>query len=226
MRECRIAIAALLAVLLLGDGASAWAGDDSGGGRVERVLAAGQIDSSTVDVGTFTVVIYGQGERQPVSGAWTKLDTLPVRPDDKAGRRIALKLLSGTLIGSLSGYTLGKILAHGSSTKWFTRFYFQFGGVIGSVYGTTVGVSLVDLHAPFRTFIGSLLGIPVGLMAAKVNLWLFPVGPIAMATLASEVSRDYDLLPFILMSREARLFSVGVVPNPRESLSVIATLRF
>ena len=71
-----MAIAALLAVLLLGNGAAAGASNDSGGVRVERVLAAGQIDSSTVDVGTFAVVIYGQGERQPVSGAWTKLDTV------------------------------------------------------------------------------------------------------------------------------------------------------
>ena len=44
--------------------------------RVEQVLIAGQIDSSTVDVGAFVVVIYGQGERHPVSGAWTQLDTV------------------------------------------------------------------------------------------------------------------------------------------------------
>ena len=44
--------------------------------RVEQVLTAGQIDSSTVDVGAFVVVVYGQGERHPVSGAWTKLDTV------------------------------------------------------------------------------------------------------------------------------------------------------
>ena len=44
--------------------------------RVEQVLTAGQIDSSTVDVGAFVVVIYGQGERHPVSGAWTQLDTV------------------------------------------------------------------------------------------------------------------------------------------------------
>ena len=44
--------------------------------RVEQVLTAGQIDSSTVDVGAFVVIIYGQGERHPVSGAWTQLDTV------------------------------------------------------------------------------------------------------------------------------------------------------
>ena len=44
--------------------------------RVEQVLTAGQIDNSTVDVGAFVVVVYGQGERHPVSGAWAKLDTV------------------------------------------------------------------------------------------------------------------------------------------------------
>ena len=44
--------------------------------RVERVLPAGQIDSSTVDVGALAVVVYEQGERHPISGAWTQLDTV------------------------------------------------------------------------------------------------------------------------------------------------------
>ena len=44
--------------------------------QVERVLTAGQIDSSTVDVGALAVVVYEQGERHPVSGAWTQLDTV------------------------------------------------------------------------------------------------------------------------------------------------------
>ena len=44
--------------------------------RVEQVLTAGQIDSSTVDVGALAVVVYEQGERHPISGAWTQLDTV------------------------------------------------------------------------------------------------------------------------------------------------------
>ena len=66
----------LFASLLVADakvGAAANNAPDSV--RVEQVLTAGQIDSSTVDVGAFVVVIYGQGERHPVSGAWAKLDT-------------------------------------------------------------------------------------------------------------------------------------------------------
>lgn len=62
-------------LVLLPLGAAAWAQDVGEGVRVERVLTADQIDSSTVDVGAFVVVVYGQGERHPVSGAWTQLDT-------------------------------------------------------------------------------------------------------------------------------------------------------
>ena len=60
-------------LLLIGVGAAA--SDVPESVRVERVLTADQIDSSTVAVGAFVVVVYGQGERHPVSGAWAKLDT-------------------------------------------------------------------------------------------------------------------------------------------------------
>ena len=43
--------------------------------RAGVVLEDGEIDSSTVEVGTFAVVIYGQGERQPVSGERESLTT-------------------------------------------------------------------------------------------------------------------------------------------------------
>ena len=39
------------------------------------VLEAGEIDSSKVRVGAFAEVVYGKGARDPVSGAWEKLDT-------------------------------------------------------------------------------------------------------------------------------------------------------
>ncbi len=39
------------------------------------VLEAGGIDSSTVAVGSYVVVIHGQGERHPVSGEWEQLVT-------------------------------------------------------------------------------------------------------------------------------------------------------
>ena len=62
-------------LVLLPLGAAAWAQDVGEGVRVEQVLTADQIDSSTVAVGAFVVIVYGQGERHPVSGAWTQLDT-------------------------------------------------------------------------------------------------------------------------------------------------------
>ena len=43
--------------------------------RDEVVLEADEIDSSTVEIGALAVVVYGQGERQPTSGEWAKLDT-------------------------------------------------------------------------------------------------------------------------------------------------------
>ena len=53
---------------------------DTGGKDVEGlqtgvVLEAGEIDSHTVEVGALVVVVYGTGERHPISGKWTKLDT-------------------------------------------------------------------------------------------------------------------------------------------------------
>ena len=40
------------------------------------ILEAGEIDNRTVAVGAFAVVIYGQGERHPVSGKWEQLVTV------------------------------------------------------------------------------------------------------------------------------------------------------
>ena len=50
--------------------------EDDEGLQARVVLEAGEIDSRTVEVGTLVMVVYGQGERQPVSGEWAKLDTV------------------------------------------------------------------------------------------------------------------------------------------------------
>ena len=42
----------------------------------EVVLEAGEINSSTVEVDDFVIVVYGQGKQQPTSGEWAKLDTM------------------------------------------------------------------------------------------------------------------------------------------------------
>ncbi len=49
--------------------------EDAEGLRSRVVLEADEIDSSTVEVGALVVVVYGMGERHPVSGEWAKLDT-------------------------------------------------------------------------------------------------------------------------------------------------------
>ena len=61
--------------------------------RAKVVLEASEIDSSTVEVGAFAVVVYGQGERYPVSGTWAKLDTARgyVKAIDRQQLILALK---------------------------------------------------------------------------------------------------------------------------------------
>ena len=61
--------------------------------RAEVVLKASEIDSSTVEVGAFAVVVYGQGKRYPVSGTWAKLDTARgyVKAIDRQRLILALK---------------------------------------------------------------------------------------------------------------------------------------
>ena len=68
-------IAIVLSFVWLLTGTAAWANDDGESRRAEVVSEAGEIDSRTVEVGALAVVIYGTGERHPVSGAWAKLDT-------------------------------------------------------------------------------------------------------------------------------------------------------
>ena len=48
---------------------------DTGRDAAEVVLEVAEINSSTVEVGAFAVVVYGRRERQPTSGEWAKLDT-------------------------------------------------------------------------------------------------------------------------------------------------------
>ena len=49
--------------------------EDAEGLGARVVLAASEIDSSTVEVGALAEIVYGQGERHPISGEWAKLDT-------------------------------------------------------------------------------------------------------------------------------------------------------
>ena len=62
--------------------------------RAGVVLEAGAIDSSSVAVGAFVVVIYGQGEQHPVSGEWESLTTARgyIRAVDWERRQMTLAL--------------------------------------------------------------------------------------------------------------------------------------
>lgn len=44
--------------------------------QAEVIKEAGEIDSSTVEIGAYVVVIYGEGERHPVSGKWEREATV------------------------------------------------------------------------------------------------------------------------------------------------------
>ena len=57
-------IAAIILVLFMPETILAWV-----------AFEAGEIDSSKVEIGTYAEIIYGKGERDPVSGRWKKLNT-------------------------------------------------------------------------------------------------------------------------------------------------------
>ena len=73
MVKGKIAIVLSLVWLLMG--AAAWANDDGESRQAGVVLETSEINSSMVEVGALALVVYGQGERHPTSGAWAKLDT-------------------------------------------------------------------------------------------------------------------------------------------------------
>ena len=104
--------------------------------RIGVVLEAGEIDSSTVEVGALAIVVYGQGERQPTSGAWAKLDTVTgcikavdqrrliigLEPDGWS-RRIALERIQIlTLVGSPSpSPSLGPVVQDSTQADMMTE---------------------------------------------------------------------------------------------------------
>ncbi len=254
---------------------------DSGRDDAEVELEAGEIDSSTVEVDDFVMVVYGQGEQHPTSEEWAKLDTargyikainqrrliVGLEPDgwskwialeriqslvlvdspspdaiakasalataaieeatitapslrtgtrDDAkgnGKRIAFKLVSGTLSG-IGGSFGGLFLSSGAGVRGWAPITWSV--LLGYPVGSAIGVSLVDPHDRFiHSLIGSLLGVGVAASATSgINFLVFP--PIC-ATLASEMYRSPP---------EAQRFSVNLVPNSNGDLSAVATLRF
>ena len=288
MIKHRLTIVVWFVLLLLGTGAAAWAYDDSEELQVGRVLEAGPIDSSRVEVGALAGVVYGQGERHPVLGEWVKRDTargyiravdweqwqlmltreqregmetlaldrvqtLTVidtsssgsgatldslaesRKNMSTGKRVALRLIAGTL-GGVIGVAMVSL-----SLPCFPD---DYAGDYDSVYcksaeaalrcgypvGIAIGVSLVGPRdRPITSLIrplvlslgGSAVGLIGGIWLANVDADVFwpsiPVFPIVGATLASELWRKPST---------AHRISVGLMPNLRGSLSAVAALHF
>lgn len=264
-----------VAIVLSLMGAAAWANDDGESRRTGVVLEVGRIDSSTVEVGALVVVVYGQGERHPTSGAWAKLDTvrgyikamrrrslilslerygwpesitleriqsLVLVGDRETGmwieknkdKRVAQKLMSGTIMGSFVGF-VGGMVAFSSADKdcpdadksgEFLILGCGVGeaialGSLGYTVGVAIGVSRVD---PYDRFIPTLIGSVAGFIAAAPIIILNPLGilafPFIPPVIATSASERWRKPP------EPPRFSLGLAPNRRGGLLTVATLRF
>ena len=279
--------------------------EDNEGPQARVALQAGEIDSSTVEVGALAVVVYGMGERHPVSREWTTLDTargyikavdqrrliVGLEPDGwskwialdriqmlilvgssslgavnldrtqadssrapkrframtdrvsvkmerggnrETGNRIAKKLATGALGGSILGFVSGSLMAGNASAGGDglgQPVGFYFFGLLGYTVGTAIGVSQVDPHDRFvPSLIGSLLGSLPGIglvsMTGSHNaLLICPISSAVLAVWMSEGSRNHSAERAFNPPKVSR-FSIGLAPSPKGHLSVIANLRF
>ena len=158
-----------------------------------------------------------------------------------SGKRVAQKLISGAIVGGVVGGTgglagLGVGLAiedcsdcpHGHNCDLCgigAALTALFGGTVGYLVGTAIGVSGVDPHDRFiASRGGSVVGLigGIGLTSASPGV-LWPsllVGPVVGATLASELWRKSPQ-----DSQNSRV-SVSLGPAPNGGLSAVAQLRF
>ena len=160
--------------------------------------------------------------------------------DMGAGGRIAVKLVSGALLGvggALGGgfslYSLEKSGCSDSDTDESPfadcsgRLGAAIGASIGFGVGVPVGVTIWDPHDdPSDVLTGTILGLVAAGVLGKLlgieendvmySISFLVVTPV-FATLMSEWSRKPP---------ESRRFSVGLRPDPKGRLSAVATLRF
>ena len=153
-------------------------------------------------------------------------DVLPQRTEDRRGRRIAKKLGSGVLGGSVSGFVLGRFLAYsfrGEVEGIVAYKAFILGMSVGYPVGVGLGTSVVDRH-DYRSLVfalaGSFLGTGIGLLLFDRDQSLYYSVPPITATLASELFRKP------LESGRFSVSSVSLVPDVRGNWSAVATLRF
>ena len=163
------------------------------------------------------------------------LDSLAESKGTGTGKRVAFKLITGSFFGMLGG-----VIGGSSCDK--SQEFDCLGPVFGYLAGMAIGVSAVDYSVvdprydpSMLSFIAdtgvSLGGSVVGLSSAVLLMEGFGLtmanpevlwpsllaGPVVGATLASEWWRRFSA---------ARGFSIGCAPNPRGSLSAVATLHF
>ena len=115
--------------------------------RAEVVLEAGEIDSSTVEVDDFVIVVYGREEQHPVSGTQARLDTargyvkainqrrliIGLEPDEWS-KWIALdRIQTLSLIGSASHKSAdggSKQVAYGRAVRGLTEPSDRLSGIL------------------------------------------------------------------------------------------------
>ena len=192
-------------------------------GRVLLVRKrSGGMETIALDrVQTLTVIDTGNSE----SGSALLGES---RGNMTAGKRVALKLIAGTLGGVMGVVIAASNSDDGQEPELGPALYGYLAGIAIGV--PTVDVSGVDPHdrsmLSLITSIGVSLGGSVvgaiggyGLAVSSRNV-LWPsilIGPVVGATLASEWWRK---------SSVARRLSIGLAPNPRGSLSTVVSLRF
>ena len=213
MKE-RTAIVLSLVWLLMG--VTAWANDDGESRRAEVILEASEIDSSRKEH------IQALADSSRAEGGFQAMpDRLSGRTargnEGGTGKRVALKLGHGAVLGGLSSLMLAFTVAGGCGGENFCiEASLALAGLTVYPVGVAIGVSRFD---PYDRFIysltGSLLGALAGLTQSSLPL-VFVSSPV-LATLASELSRK---LP------EPHRLSLGLAPDRRGGLSAVATLRF
>ena len=154
--------------------------------------------------------------------------------NEGAGKRVAQKLMSGTLVGSFGAimggfatYSLGVL--GDQDCEWEDDPFLNVCdahlraftlGALGYTVGGAIGVHRVD---PYDRFIPTLAGSASGFIAGLFvgigvgNPLPLLLGPPVLSAIASEWWRKPP---------EPRRFSVGLVPDRRGRLSAVATLRF
>ena len=171
-----------------------------------------------------------------------RLPTQAESMDDMgSGKRVSQKLISGAIVGVVVGGTgglagVGVGLAiedcsdcpHGHNCDLCgigAALTALFGGTVGYLVGTAIGVSGVDPHDRFIASLGgSVVGLigGIGLTSASPGV-LWPsllVGPVVGATLASELWRKPP------QDSQNSHVSLSLGPTPNGGLSAVAQLRF